>query len=108
MVAAQGSNIVAAATFSDNDTYRSIEHVGVTPQAQGGGIGTKVLEAIERDAREHGLLSLQLDTVEFATDLVRLYTKLGYRVISKEPPKHGRDNHPRVFMNKNLSPLELN
>lgn len=107
MVATHGGSIVGVAVFSDKDISRTIEHVGVDTQVQGNGIGSKILQAIERDAFASGISTLRLDTVEFATELVQLYTRLGFKVVSKGLPKHHRDNHLRVFMEKNTSPRAI-
>ena len=36
------------------------------------------------------------------TDLLRLYRRHGFKVVRKSLPKHGRDDHIRVFMHKAL------
>ncbi len=49
-----------------------------------------------------GVATLRLDTVEFMSDLLRLYRRHGFEVAEKGLPKHGRDNFMRVFMRKNI------
>ena len=75
MVAATSGRIVGLAITSDDGSRRSIEYVGTDVNEQGRGIGSNLLKAIERDAVKAGVTTLHLNTVEFASELVQLYSK---------------------------------
>ena len=80
----------------------SIDQVAVLPEWQGQGIGTGMLEKVEELARGRGVTKLTLDTARMMTDLIRLYKNLGFRIVNEGKPKHGKDSHVRVFMEKSL------
>lgn len=51
----------------------------VAPSAQGAGIGTRLLEGVERRGREMGAWELACDTAAPAKHLVHMYRRRGYR-----------------------------
>jgi GNAT superfamily N-acetyltransferase len=53
----------------------------VEPDQQGAGIGGRVLEFVEREARARGATQLGLDTSEGAHHLIAYYEKRGYRTV---------------------------
>jgi GNAT superfamily N-acetyltransferase len=63
----------------DRPEVASFHQFGVLPELQGGGLGLRLLETVERRARETGAEELALDTAEPAQHLVRFYEKRGYR-----------------------------
>lgn len=92
--------IQGVAIFSDSASSRTIEQIGVRPDNQGGGIGSALIEEIEGDAALIGISILELETVEFMSDLIRFYDKHGFDEVRRGPPKHGNDEFTRVFLRK--------
>lgn len=73
----------------------------VEPACQRHGLGSKLLEWIETRAREKGIVELALDTAEGAADLIRFYTRRGYRFI--EYTRWDIVNYQSVILSKTLS-----
>lgn len=67
---------------------------------QGRGVGTLLMDHIERRAREKGITELALDTAETAGDLIAFYARGGYRVI--EHVRWDVVNYRSVVMSKTL------
>ena len=84
------------------DTWK-LDDIVVAPAAQRGGIGTWMVERTEALARTRGVRRLALDTAKMMTHLVDWYTRHGFEIVAEGLPEHGRDAHPRVFMQKLLS-----
>ncbi|WP_370159968.1 GNAT family N-acetyltransferase [Limimaricola soesokkakensis] len=102
LVAIDQSSIRGVAIYSLVDNSWNIDQVAVRPVDQGRGVGSALIERISSDAKAMGVATLRLDTVEFMSDLLRLYRRHGFEVAEKGLPKHGRDNFMRVFMRKNI------
>ena len=60
-----------------------IKRMWVSPGARGRGVGHSILERLESEARQRGLLTLRLDTNEALTEALRLYRAAGYREIER-------------------------
>jgi phosphoglycolate phosphatase len=73
---------------------------GVKPEFQRYGLGLMLLEAAENRALELGFKEIALDTAENASDLIRWYSGLGYRMVDKVKWPH--DEHQSVVMSKCL------
>lgn len=58
-----------------------LSQFGVEPSRQGGGIGARLMAAVENLARASGAREIALDTAEPATHLVEWYARCGYRFI---------------------------
>jgi ribosomal-protein-alanine N-acetyltransferase len=52
--------------------------LGTAPQARGRGVGKRLLAALERKAREHGLARLRLEVRTDNAGAIRLYENAGY------------------------------
>jgi ribosomal protein S18 acetylase RimI-like enzyme len=76
-----------------------IVNVAVDPRAQGSGIGRKLMDFAEQEARRQGFTSLTLYTNEKMTENIALYTRLGY----VETERRAIGQYRRVFMRKDLS-----
>ncbi len=100
LVAVDNTVIRGVAICTARKNTWTIDQVAVAPGNQGKGIGSALIQRIERDAISEGAGELELDTAEIMTDLLRLYGRLGFTTIRKGPPKHGRDRFTRVFMQK--------
>jgi hypothetical protein len=57
---------------------------------------------VETLARKRGFITLSLNTAEMMKDRVRLYSRLGFRIVRRGLPEHGKDAHIRVYMQKAL------
>ena len=58
--------------------YLIIEQISVRPQAQGRGVGAKLMEQVEVTARELSILKIQLGSWNFNTDAHGFFERLGY------------------------------
>lgn len=76
-----------------------IENVAVSPDAQGTGLGRRLMEFAELQARSRGLSRMTLYTNEVMTENLAIYAHLGYRETSRAE----QDVYRRVFMEKPLT-----
>jgi len=74
--------------------------LGVDPDLQGHGLGTRLIAACELRATELGAREVALDTAEPATHLVTWYSRLGYRFI--EHVQWKGKSYRSVIMSKTL------
>ena len=70
----------------------------IRPSAQGAGLGRRLLEFAEEQARQRGLARLDLYTNEVMTENQAIYARLGYR----ETGRRTEDGYQRVYMEKDL------
>jgi ribosomal protein S18 acetylase RimI-like enzyme len=77
-----------------------VANVAVHPSAQGTGLGRRLMEFAEEQARQRGLARLDLYTNEVMTENQAIYARLGYR----ETARRTEDGYRRVFMEKILRP----
>lgn len=73
---------------------------GVLPKFQSTGIGSALIELIEKKAADEGVEELALDTAEQAIHLINYYSKRGYRFI--EYTSWDVTNYRSVIMSKKL------
>ena len=73
-----------------------LDNVAVAPEAQGSGIGRKMLEFAEKMAIDAGYDSIRLYTNEAMTENIALYTRFGYVETHRIEEKGLR----RVYMSK--------
>lgn len=59
-----------------------IQQFAVSPELQGRGVGSALMELVEERAARLGATTLALDTSEQATHLIAWYSKRGYRQVS--------------------------
>lgn len=76
-----------------------LENVAVSPRHQGKGVGKRLIAFCESEARRRGHHAVELYTHEKMSENRRLYEKLGYVEIAREPD----DGLERVFFRKYLS-----
>ena len=72
----------------------------VEPSLQRQGIGSELVDAVERRAAERGMTEVALDTAEPAADLIAFYERRGYRFI--EHAQWSVTNDRSVVMSKSL------
>jgi GNAT superfamily N-acetyltransferase len=94
-----GSPPVALICLVPDGDALLVENVAVHPNAQGNGLGRRLLDFAEHQARAHGLGRLYLYTHEVMTENIAVYTHLGYREFARRED-HG---YRRVFMAKVLA-----
>jgi ribosomal protein S18 acetylase RimI-like enzyme len=75
-----------------------IANVAVHPAAQGTGLGRRLMEFAEEQARQRGLTRLDLYTHEVMTENQAIYARLGYR----ETARRTEDGYHRVYLQKSL------
>ena len=93
--------IGAIAVIPEGESW-SIDLIAIPPKLQNKGTGSRMLEKIEEIASSRGIKKLTLDTAKMRADLIKLYERHGFRVFNEGQPKHGKDKHVRVFMEKSL------
>lgn len=76
-----------------------LDSIAVDPSAQGMGVGRKLFEFAEQEAKRHGYDSIYLMTNEKMTENQALYSRIGYILFDRRIV-HG---YPRVLMRKALT-----
>ncbi len=97
-LAIENGRIVGLIETIAHDDHIWIENVAVAPEAQGRGVGRKLLDSAERTAVEAGLRDLRLLTNGAFEANVRLYRRHGYAIDREEPFMNGTT----VYMSKRL------
>jgi ribosomal protein S18 acetylase RimI-like enzyme len=75
-----------------------LDNVAVAPEAQGSGVGRRLLEFAEKTAIEAGYGVIKLYTNEAMTENIALYTRFGYTETHRVEERGLR----RVYMSKAL------
>ena len=81
--------------------YAEIKRIFVSPQARGLGVGRKLLETLETEARQLGFNSLRLETGIYQPEALALFRAMGFvpRLSFGDYP----DNAPNsIFMEKRI------
>jgi len=91
-VATLDGEIVAGLTMMFAKDHASIANIAVSPNAQGHGLGRKLMTFAESQAQENGLTELRLATHVLLTENVSLYSHLGWS-------EYDRDT-TRIYMKK--------
>lgn len=82
------------------DGKAELKRIFVDPEARGQGIGRRIVETIEEQARCVGVRVMQLETGVKSTEAIGLYGRLGYR---QRGPFGNYDADPlSIFMEKSL------
>ena len=76
------------------------ERIGVLPAFRGRGIAAALTRAIESSAGDQGLRQVQVKVRASIPSNLKLYRKLGYRVLGREPYPIGTDE--QITLAKNL------
>lgn len=80
--------------------YAEIKRMYVDPMLRGRKIGTRLLDALEHEARRQGVLRLRLETGIRQAEAINLYRAAGYRDIM--PFGSYKPDPLSLFMEKNL------
>lgn len=83
---------LATGRFREQDGYGKVERICTQKMARGTGSGRRIMEAIELEARKHGLTKLKLGAQLTA---IPFYEKLGYETCSE------------VFLDANIEHKEM-
>lgn len=77
-----------------------VENVAVRPDAQGLGLGRRLMRFAEDQARQRGLPAIELYTHELMVENLGYYAHLGYDMVDRRR----EDGYDRVYMRKRLDP----
>ncbi|MCP4472236.1 MAG: GNAT family N-acetyltransferase [Gammaproteobacteria bacterium] len=94
----QDGEVRGFVVFYVRDDHVHLENVAVDPGFQGRGLGSKLIEFVERQARAEGYASVELYTNAKMTENLGLYPRLGYR----EFDHRHEDGFDRVYFIKAL------
>jgi N-acetylglutamate synthase-like GNAT family acetyltransferase len=99
-VAESEGAIVGVLILDVTDEGFLLETVGVVPALWGQGMGRRLLELAEAEARRAGFDAIYLYTHQKMTENQRLYAKIGYAEFERRVD----GGLPRVYMRKRLEP----
>lgn len=96
LVAYLNDRLVGTATlqYRADDVY--VRSMGVKPVAQGKGVGRRLLEAIERTARDKGFKAITLECFEPLKRAVSVYEKFKFRITGKRRRYYGIETFEMV------------
>lgn len=97
-VAETDGKVVGMLVLDETDEGFLLETVGVDPAAQGTGVGRRLIDFAEAEARRKGHSSIYLYTHEKMTENRFHYAKIGY----VEYARRTENGLPRVYMRKVL------
>ncbi|WP_370355017.1 GNAT family N-acetyltransferase [Catenulispora sp. EB89] len=87
MVAESGADLVACCLVQHRETYAYFGMFAVSPKAQGGGLGKRVLTVAEQLARdEFGMSTMHMTVIRQRADLIDWYVRRGYRRTGEMKP----------------------
>lgn len=98
-VAESGGQVVGVLVLILKDKGMLLDNVAVRPEFQGSGLGRKLMELAESEARRQGFAQLDLYTHELMTENIDMYKRLGYM----ETERRTESGYPRVYMCKRLT-----
>jgi ribosomal protein S18 acetylase RimI-like enzyme len=98
VIEADGTVAGYVIAWPEADAY-FIDNIAVDPAWQGRGLGRRLMEHGEREARRHALDAIRLYTNAAMTENLSLYARLGF-VETHRAVEHGFD---RVFMRRTLT-----
>ncbi|SHH83193.1 GNAT family N-acetyltransferase [Marivita hallyeonensis] len=98
VVAMSGQDLAGFAVFFPRGADMFLENVAVDPRYTGQGLGRRLIEACESDARRAGLSRVTLYTNEKMLGNLTLYPYLGYA----ETDRRTEDGFNRVYFAKDL------
>ena len=93
-----GGQVVGVLVLMDKEDGLLLDNVAVLPQRQGEGIGRRLIEHAESEARRLGHRHLDLYTHERMTENIAMYGRIGYEEVDRRTER----GFPRVYMRKRL------
>jgi ribosomal protein S18 acetylase RimI-like enzyme len=82
------------------DDHVFIENIAVRPEYQRQGLGRRLMQFAEQQAREQGLNELRLYVSDLMPENLAFYDGLGFEVVER----HLADGYHREYMHKLLRP----
>lgn len=82
-VAICDSLLVGYVVFYPERSYFSLENIAVLPECNGRGFGRRLIEHVERIAKEAGHEAVVLYTNEAMTENLSMYPKMGYAEVER-------------------------
>jgi len=105
-VAVDDDAIVGLVVLEEEPDDLLLENIAVAPQAQGRGVGSRLMQFIEDEARRRGVAAIRLYTHEKMTENIAYYGRRGYVETHREHIQmtiHGDEfRFDRVFFRKDL------
>ncbi|MFH8249516.1 GNAT family N-acetyltransferase [Microbacterium sp. B2969] len=98
-VAELGTRIVGAVRAQRDADVLLVGRLVIAPDQQGRGLGSQLLDAVERRGRETGCREAELFTGSLSEANLRLYERHGYRETQRV---EGDDGIEQVFLRKTL------
>ena len=93
------SDFLGFVVFYQRGDHLHLENVAIMPNAQGIGIGRRLISFVEQAAREENCKAVELYTNEKMVENLSLYPRLGY----KETERRQEDGFNRVYFRKELA-----
>ena len=90
--------VAAVLVLIRDDNSILLDNIAVMPECQGIGLGTRLMQMAESEARKQGYSVIDLYTHELMTENIQIYKKLGYRVTDRRI----ESGYRRVYMRKDL------
>ena len=97
-VVVDGIDIAGVLVLMDKEDGLLLDNVAVLPTRQGEGIGRRLVEHAESEARRLGHRHLDLYTHQRMTENIAIYLRYGYEEIDRRTER----GFPRVYMRKRL------
>jgi ribosomal protein S18 acetylase RimI-like enzyme len=97
-VAERDDHIIGLLVLEPMTDYLLLENIAVVPEEQGTGVGKRLMQLAEDEARRHGLPEVRLYTNAAMTENVSYYARQGYR----ETHRAVDEGFDRVFFVKEL------
>jgi ribosomal protein S18 acetylase RimI-like enzyme len=94
-----GGQIAAIIVLLPKPEHLLLDNIAVRPDRQGMGLGRRLVEFAESEARRLGYRELRLYTHEKMTENIALYARLGF----EETGRGHEAGYDRVFMTKRLT-----
>jgi GNAT superfamily N-acetyltransferase len=94
----QGDALVGALILEDEPDALMLYNIAVSPDAQGQGLGKRLMAFTEAEARRRGYGLLKLYTNEKMVENVAMYPRLGFT----ETHRGSEAGHRRVYFEKRL------